>query len=178
METFELSVSFDQIWTCFLGSNVSVFEIIRVCMTSLCMFSRFPQLSYTHSFATSFGRNSGRKKPPFCQVAMMPQTCGEMASGRLTASWCWGKHGKARSIPWQTTSLIYILYIFYIYIYYIYYIFYIYILYIFYIYFIYIIYRLSILKDFEPPFERYIIQIHTAYLCIFHFKAKIKCYWS
>jgi hypothetical protein len=159
METFELSVSFDQIWTCFLGSNVSVFEIIRVCMTSLCMFSRFPQLSYTHSFATSFGRNSGRKKPPFCQVAMMPQTCGEMASGRLTASWCWGKHGKARSIPWQTTSLIYILYIFYIY-------------------FIYFIYRLSILKDFEPPFERYIIQIHTAYLCIFHFKAKIKCYWS
>jgi hypothetical protein len=159
METFELSVSFDQIWTCFLGSNVSVFEIIRVCMTSLCMFSRFPQLSYTHSFATSFGRNSGRKKPPFCQVAMMPQTCGEMASGRLTASWCWGKHGKARSIPWQTTSLIYILYIFYIY-------------------FIYFLYRLSILKDFEPPFERYIIQIHTAYLCIFHFKAKIKCYWS
>jgi hypothetical protein len=100
METFELSVSFDQIWTCFLGSNVSVFEIIRVCMTSLCMFSRFPQLSYTHSFATSFGRNSGRKKPPFCQVAMMPQTCGEMASGRLTISYFFGRHIFRRG--WQT----------------------------------------------------------------------------
>ena len=153
METFELSVSFDQIWTCFLGSNVSVFEIIRVCMTSLCMFSRFPQLSYTHSFATSFGRNSGRKKPPFCQVAMMPQTCGEMASGRLTAMLMLGKAWESPFHPMAN---------------------YIIDIYIFYIYFIYFIYRLSILKDFEPPFERYIIQIHTAYLCIFHFKAKIK----
>ena len=154
VQTFPYSSMYDQLVYVFEVSSIFLYTFIR----------------------KKFRQKLRNKKPPFCQVAMMPQTCGEMASGRLTASWCWGKHGKARSIPWQTTSLIYFIYIYIIYIIYIYYI--LYILYILYIYFIYIIYRLSILKDFEPPFERYIIQIHTAYLCIFHFKAKIKCYWS
>ena len=127
VQTFPYSSMYDQLVYVFEVSSIVLYTFIR----------------------NKFRQKLRKKKPPFCQVAMMPQTCGEMASGRLAAMLMLGK-------PWESPFRPlpnYIIDIYFIY-----------------------IYRLSILKDFEPPFERYIIQIHTAYLCIFHFKAKIKCY--
>lgn len=153
METFELSVSFDQIWTCFLGSNVSVFEYVWP--ACVCFRGFLNCLIHIHSQQVS-------AETPEEKTAILPG-CNDAADvwrDGIRSPHCKLMLGKAWESPFHPMAN------------------YIIDIYFFYIYFIYFIYRLSILKDFEPPFERYIIQIHTAYLCIFHFKAKIKCYWS
>ena len=77
VQTFPYSSMYDQLVYVFEVSSIFLYTFIR----------------------KKFRQKLRNKKPPFCQVAMMPQTCGEMASGRLTAE----TMGKPVPSPTKTT---------------------------------------------------------------------------